>query len=327
MDPQQKAEPSLANPSAANEPQAGPNKAATPAATHSPVSKPKLRPVPPPKTFEQRLQEILAAKNPLEEAAYPLIRAYTEIPAELDHEAVPRLHELISEELRRFKELTERANLKREHILAVQYCLCTAIDEGVLQFDWGQGWWASNSLLVKFHQDSRGGEKFFQVLGRLVENPAENIDVIEVMFILLSMGFQGRYRNHPDGDRTLTAVRQRLYDILLKKLGPVPKEVSPNCKAAAPGRFHHLRGIPVWMSWVLAALVLAGLAGWYKYQLLLKEHDLLQEIAAIGNLARPPSPKALRLEAIGKGDSEPVNDNKTPAARASNRRVEVVAIQ
>ncbi|MGH8789509.1 MAG: type VI secretion system protein TssL, long form [Cupriavidus necator] len=34
-----------------------------------------------------------------------------------------------------------------------------------------------------------------------------------------------------------------------------------------------------------------------------------------------------RLEAIGKGDTEPLTDNKTPAARAANRRVEVVVTQ
>ncbi|MGH8785696.1 MAG: type VI secretion system protein TssL, long form [Cupriavidus necator] len=34
-----------------------------------------------------------------------------------------------------------------------------------------------------------------------------------------------------------------------------------------------------------------------------------------------------RLEAIGKGDTEPLTDNKTPAARARNRRVEIVVTQ
>jgi len=31
-----------------------------------------------------------------------------------------------------------------------------------------------------------------------------------------------------------------------------------------------------------------------------------------------------RLAAEGKGDTEPVADNRTPAARARNRRVEIV---
>ncbi|WP_035823158.1 type VI secretion system protein TssL, long form [Cupriavidus sp. SK-4] len=397
---------------------------------------PIAAPLPAGKSIEARVAEIAGARNPLYEAARRLLRALAEIPAKMEERGeVERLRALLEQELRDFQAICDRLNIDRKHTTAAHYALCTALDEAVSHTEWGGGnadslgAWPGSALASTFHQDRQGGTKVFQILGRLVESVPENIGTIEVYYLILSLGFQGRYRGLADGGLQLRTLRGRLLDMLNKHYGPVPKELSPHCEPAPPGRFHHLRGVPVWMSWVLAALVLAGLAGWYKYQLLLKEHDLTQQIAAIGNLTPPPAPKALRLaellkdeiargvvavkdddrrstvvfrgdavfgagqaeinatlmpalnkvaseinkvegkvqvighsdnqpiksarfpsnqalseeraamvseylagngvakgrlEAIGKGDSEPITDNQTPAARAANRRVEVV---
>jgi len=386
----------------------------------------------PSRQFEQRLADVQQASNPLLAASKRLVRCLTEIPPRLDPTQVERLRELINEELVTFKLLAERVNLKREHVVAAHYAICTALDEEAFQHEWGQGWWASNSLLIEHHQDNQGGTKVFQVLGRLVNSPAENIAVIELIYQLMSLGFLGRYREMSDGDRQHREIRHRLYDLLLRHHGPVPDALSPHIAPASPGRFPRLLSISPWLTAAVLTLVLAAMFGWYKYQLLLSVHDLEQQIAAIGNLAPPPPPKTLRLtallkeeiargvvsvkedtyqsavtfqgdamfsagqtevkksliptldkvaaeigrvqgnvqvighsdnqpirsarfasnqalseeraavvseylaahgvsrgrlEAIGKGDREPLTDNKTPAARAANRRVEVVVSQ
>lgn len=257
--------------------------------------KPEPATDPPLRTIEQRLQAMQAARNPLLHAASQLIRAFAEIPDTMDREMVPILHDIVTKELKDFQTLTERANIKREHIVATHYCLCTAIDEGVHLHDWGQGWWTTNSLLVKHHQDNQGGERFFQLLGRLVENPAENLDVINVLYILLSVGFEGRYRKMQDGDRQLHAIRKRLYDLLLQHHGPVPEALSPHWMPAPPGRFPPLRVIPVWITVALSSVILLGMFISFKYQLLVKEREVLQMLTDIGNMKPPPPPMPLRL--------------------------------
>ncbi|MFJ4292700.1 type VI secretion system protein TssL, long form [Cupriavidus sp. NPDC089707] len=391
------------------------------------------------KTVEARVAEVKGAFNPLLEAAEPLLRALADIPPKLEKRgAVEHLRALLEQELRTFQAVCDRLNIDRKHTIAAHYALCTALDEAVSHTEWGGGSaaslgaWPSSALASTFHQDREGGTKVFLILGRLVESVAENIGPIEVCYRILSLGFQGRYRGLADGDQQLRMIRERLLSAISKHNDPVPPELSPHWQPAQSGRFRHLSGIPVWMTWVTGLLVVAGLAGWYKYHLLRQAHDLTNQIAAIGNLTPPPPPKGLRLaellkdeiargvvavmdgdhrstvvfrgddmfgagqadvsrkllptldkvaaeinkvegrvqvtghsdnqpirsaryasnqalseeraavvseyltsqgvakgrlEAIGKGDTEPLTDNKTPTARAANRRVEVVVIQ
>ena len=380
-------------------------------------------------SVEQRVDEISRKANSLLAAARPLLRALADMPTSLRQDQAAALKKTLVREAKDFQSVCERANLRREHVLAAQYCLCTALDEAANGMSWGHHSWANNSLLIQLHGENDGGEKVFQLLGRLVASPAEHMDVIEVIYHVLSLGFLGRYAGHTDGHRQLDAIRQRLLHLISGGRESVPRDLSPHWRGADAGRLRLLRTVPVWGTVSVLALAVFGLFAWYKYQLLLRTHDLEQQILAIGKAAPPEPPKALRLaallkdeiargvvsvqedaarsavtfrgddmfgggraevsdrilplldkvaaevnkvtgkvtvighsdnvpiktarypsnqvlseeraatvteylaskgvaksrlEAIGKGDSEPLADNKTPAARARNRRVEIV---
>ena len=65
------------------------------------------------------------------------------------------------------------AGVPTEKIVAARYALCTLIDETATSTPWGaSGAWAQRGLLALFHGETGGGEKFFQLLARLAENPA-----------------------------------------------------------------------------------------------------------------------------------------------------------
>ena len=89
-------------------------------------------------------------------------------------------------------------------MIAARYALCTLLDETAASTPWGgQGSWAKHSLLVLFHNEAWGGEKFFQLLSKLAENPAGNRDLLELMYACIALGFEGRYRVVQNGQAQL----------------------------------------------------------------------------------------------------------------------------
>jgi len=124
--------------------------------------------------LQTRLEHMKTARNPLLEAARPLLRILSEMPKKLpDGENVlEEFRAVLDREVRSFQTLCDKASLRREHVLTARYCLCTAIDEAASSTDWGRdGVWAMSSLAQRFHQDVKGGEKFFLLVGRLTVTP------------------------------------------------------------------------------------------------------------------------------------------------------------
>lgn len=96
------------------------------------------------------------------------------------------------------------------------YCLCTGLDESVGQTVWGDAAaaaadWIRKGLASTFHEDTKGGDKTYLLIGRLFSDTQEHRDLLEVIYRILSLDFIGRYRYDSDGTRKHDAVRQRLY--------------------------------------------------------------------------------------------------------------------
>ena len=63
--------------------------------------------------------------------------------------------------------------------------LCAALDEAVLSTPWGaQSEWSQHPLLVALHREAWGGEKFFEMLDRIVADPARHIDLMELQYLV-----------------------------------------------------------------------------------------------------------------------------------------------
>lgn len=283
----------------------GEDQATTGAVVDDPLDAPvyTLAPEPP---LAARLAAVKAAQNPLLEAAQPLLRALADTPVHLDADLVTVLHRLLEREVTTFQALCNDAEIRHEHAVAASYALCTALDEAVNSTEWGggkdggAGVWAVKQLAAHFHGDTKGGDKFFLLVGRLAASPQEHTDLLELMYQILGLGFEGRFSTETNGRRQLETVRHRLFTLLASARGDVPTNLSPHWKGVGAGKFRLLRSVPVWVTVVLLALVLLGLFAWYKYQLLHTSEDVQQRIAAIGQMRPPPAPsvKPMRLKEL-----------------------------
>ncbi len=245
-----------------------------------------------------RQEKIIAARNPLYQAAKPLLRTLADLPdTHFDSRIrIETFRRIIQCEVSNFEMLCTRANIDPKHVKTASYCLCTAIDEAANSTPWGGGTngelgpWASGMLAQSQHSDSEGGRKFFLLIGRLsTAQPEQHCDLLEVMYHILCLGFQGQYRSDPDGPRHLVAIRKHLDTLITAGREPIPSALSPHLQGVAPDRFQAFRSIPVRVSATVMTLVVLVTCGYYKYQLVEMTNKVVDNIVAISAMSAPPA--------------------------------------
>lgn len=187
-------------------------------------------------------------------------------------------------EVRRYEQALRDAKLPIEQIRTSHYALCASLDDVVQNTPWGsRGPWADASLVSTFHQEVRSGERFFDLLSKLCQNAGKYLPVIELMYLCMSLGMQGRYRLSPRGPAELDRVREETYLIILRQRGAAEPAVSLHWRGiAAP--YRPLRtAIPLW----LAGLAAAGLIGLF-YALVSLSLNADSDRFFAGGLALPP---------------------------------------
>jgi len=237
--------------------------------------------------------------NPLLDASQPLLRALADMPAQLT------LRHILEQEIKSFDKVCEKANIRRDHVLGASYCLCTALDEAAMQTTWGKGAddgmeWITNGLASQFHNDRQGGDKMYYLIGRLMTEPKEHLDLLEVIYRVLSLGFEGRLRHNADGARQHDAVRQRIYTEITAQRGPVPVGLSPHWEGDTTGRSRRFFDFPVWITVAALSVALLAFYGYAKYELMTRSAAVQQQIADIARMRPPPAPPALHLKELLK---------------------------
>ena len=147
-----------------------------------------------------------------------------------------------------------------EDALVARYLLCTFFDSSVLNTPWGaQSDWSGQSLLVAFHKEKAGGEKFFQILERISAQPGRYIDLIELQYVCLALGYEGMYRIDDRGQAKLAELQHSLNRIIRDARQLREEELSANWRGVEDKRNPIFRYVPWWIvaSVGLAILVIA----------------------------------------------------------------------
>lgn len=150
--------------------------------------------------------------NPLVNAASRLLLEIVRL-RETHKADLEELRLRLEAEIRAFNAQAAALGVSEAQINAAQYLLCTALDESITSsaIPDAQGNWQHRSLLSTFHQDTWGGEVFFDVLSRTMEQPASRLYLLELIYLLLSLGFEGKYRLQDRGPLALESLRDQLY--------------------------------------------------------------------------------------------------------------------
>jgi type VI secretion system protein ImpK len=198
------------------------------------------------------LNRLVRAANPLLDLIVPL-RTTTQPPD------IEELRQRLVLAVQTFESDARKFGVDLESIAGARYALCTVLDETIARTAWGSGVWGSRGLLVAFHNEASGGEKFFLILQRLTQDLRSNLDLIELMYLCLALGMEGRYRLIERGQEQLTSLRERLQQLIAAQRGSYEPELSPHWRGTTVKNHSPLRRIPLWVLAVGTAVVLVAL--------------------------------------------------------------------
>ena len=234
--------------------------------------------------------------NPLVQSATPLLL----LTGELRHASsvdVSGLRRHVLEEIRHFEERARAAGVRSEIVLAARYALCAGLDEAVLSTPWGaQSEWAQHPVLVALHREAWGGEKFFEMLDRIRVDPARHIDLMELQYLILALGFTGKYHMLDRGRDHLAVLQRDLLRTIRTHRGSAAAELSLQWRGLEDRRNRLVRYVPWWVVAAAAVAVLAVTFVVYQSRLATQASPLHAELVKVGREYRASPAPARPIE-------------------------------
>ena len=227
--------------------------------------------------------------NRLVDAAGTLLSLVGQLRGTASHPDIDSLRVHVEQEVKIFETAARAGGADTETVSTARYVLCTLIDETVMGTPWGnESVWSEQTLLAKLYQEAWGGEKFFSILDYLLQEPARHIDLLELVYLCLSMGFEGKYRVQDQGDRHLQSIQENLFYTIRENRGEFERELSPHWRGVEDKRNLLVRYVPLWvLGAILGVLLLAIFVG-FRIGLNHNTDPVFQQLSSIGR-DRPPS--------------------------------------
>jgi type VI secretion system protein ImpK len=206
------------------------------------------------------LQRRVAGVNPLLGAASVLLALVAQLRATASHADPAGLRRQLLERVGEFEALAAGAGVSTHHIGAARYLLCTFIDEVVDATPWGaDGVWAQSNLLQAFHDERWGGDKAFKLLDRLSQDVSANRHLLELFYVCLALGFEGRFRGTPNERDQLDAIAERVLQAVHPAAQRQPERtLSLHWEGVSTRGNRDLAGLPVWVVLAVGAALVLG---------------------------------------------------------------------
>ncbi len=168
-----------------------------------------------------------SSKNILTMAAESILILIPQIRRTISHPEPNQLRAQLLAEMRRFLDELKKLRYDRRLTTAAHYCLCVVLDETVLKTPWGQkSVWVEQGLLSTFHKETWGGERFYIILRNAMGNAKTHIDLLELLYLCLSLGYEGQYFGK---DKMLREeIRNKVFYHIQRHYGKQERALSPS---------------------------------------------------------------------------------------------------
>lgn len=206
---------------------------------------------------EPSVEQGMTGMNRINAAGATLFSLVSRIRNRAQHMDPEKLRRSVVAEVREFENRALQTGVDAQDVKIARYAICATLDDVVLNTPWGgQSIWAQQSMVGTFHKETVGGDRFFDLLARLEKEPGSNIDLLEFLYMCLSLGFEGRLRVEQRGTEKHLEIRAGLARIIRGQRGLVEKDLSPHWKGE--DKPHKVLSIwkPLWITSASVAMIL-----------------------------------------------------------------------
>jgi len=239
------------------------------------------------------LQHLVAGINPLLVAAGPLLALQAQLRATTSHHDRPGLQRQLLGLISEFEDSARAGGVGRPQVIAARYLLCTFIDEAIAATPWGANPPpGTKGLLHEFHDEESGADKVFELLDRLLADAQTNAPLLELFYVCISLGLQGRYAGQPNGRAELDALAGRLLEQVRPALLPTDARTLSQRWVGVTQRRSTFALVPLWLTVVVGAALLLAAVMWMSSRLSRQSAPLLQQLHDIHARLAAPAPAA-----------------------------------
>ncbi|MBL1437535.1 MAG: type IVB secretion system protein IcmH/DotU [Rhodobacteraceae bacterium] len=249
----------------------------------------------------------LTGMNTLNAAASQIFALIGRIRNRAQHNDPAALRTSVVKEIQAFEQRCLHAGVAAQQVNIARYLLCATVDDVVLNTPWGgRSVWTTQSMVGTFHKETHGGDRFFDLLARMEQDPATNLETLEFIYVCLSLGFEGRLRVENQGTDKHMRIREGLARLIRAQRGDQEHALSPFWKGI---KLAH-KALNIWKPlWIITGILVVVLTGTFvglSYALTGETERLQGALATLGQpepieLTRrapppPPPPPAPEVE-------------------------------
>lgn len=168
------------------------------------------------------------------------------------------LRKLITYYIGLFEKNCTTIGMDQDSIAEAKYAIIGLMDETVLSVPGAcRDFWISKPMQLDYFGDNIAGQEFYEKLQKMLLQPEKKKDVLEVYYLCLSLGFEGKYRLSNAEERG--AIMDDLGRTLRRTRVRVSAELSPHGKKPETGQEAKAKAFlfPLWVSGTAAAAVVA----------------------------------------------------------------------
>lgn len=230
----------------------------------------------------------LGGLNPLVAAAGPLLNLIRRLRVSATQTNIADLRDRVANEIKIFEKRIHGSGITPEAARAAHYALCATVDDVVLNTPWGaSSTWARSSMVITFHVDVTGGERFYDLLNHLQKDAATNLHVLELMYLCLSLGFEGRLRVLAQGALEHARIRDNLYRTIMQLRGEPERDLSPHWRGVEAPYRPLMPSIEFWTVMAVTLIIITLMATGFSFALNGQSDGTLDQMAKLPPAGAP----------------------------------------